>query len=507
MHPNPYIAAWRDRVAGLRAIAASVGIRNQITPHAQALIDEVDELRAQQERLVARSQSVLDAATREGRELTAEERRAVARRTSEVEALEERIAALDAELDKPAGRKTARDAGATPSAAELASINAARAAGGQSAGARQWGNVPAQPVLDAAAPGRGRFVDLFGTPPAASGFGDFADFVRAVAAGDSQRLRAAATGMGELVGQDGGYMVPPGFTRDLLDASFDAEVIRPRARVLPLMGRSLAAPMFTWRDRTAGPAGLVGYWAGEGDTLAKQKAKVAEVNFVAKKLTVLVPVTHELLYDAGVEAGRYIKEAMGGTIAAYFDRAFFLGSGAGQPLGIINGSDKVAQAKEGSQAAATINFENVSKMVARLHPASFTRSVWLAHPSTLPQLMQLQIKVKNVAGTENVGGTVAPIQVGADGSITLMTRPVILTDLCSALGTEGDLVLADFSAYAIAMQPSIRFAVAPEFGFDKDETYFRAIVRCDGQPIHGGTTTLRTGSDAVAHFVTLETRG
>lgn len=479
----------------------------RLSPEARAQVDRLQALTAQQDRLSQRTLASMDLAQAEGRPLNRDEIRANQRRMDQFDELQAEIDEIETALSKSQGRRAPANSGDPPSAAELASINAARTAGGQSAGARQWGNVPAQPVLDAATPGRGRFVDLFGTPPAASGFADFADFVRAVAAGDSQRLRAAATGMGELVGQDGGFMVPPGFTRDLLDASFAAEVIRPRARVLPLMGRSLAAPMFSWRDRTAGPAGLVGYWAGEGDTLAKQKAKVAEVNFAAKKLTVLVPVTNELLYDAGVEAGRYLKEAMGATIAAYLDRAFFLGNGAGQPLGLINGSDKVAQAKEGSQAASTINFENVSKMVARLHPASFMRSVWLAHPSTLPQLMQLQIKVKNVAGTENVGGTVAPIQVGADGSITLMTRPVILTDLCSALGTEGDLVLADFSAYAIAMQPSIRFAVAPEFGFDKDETYFRAIVRCDGQPIHGGTTTLRTGSDAVAHFVTLETRG
>jgi HK97 family phage major capsid protein len=486
---HTFMEQWALRKAALSALVAAFGIRAK-ADDAEA---EVQRLMSQQQTILGRSQAVIATADQEGRQLSETERETIRLNTGTIEFLQAKIDRLEADMSTPQPRQVTADALYTGPA------NQRRVA--------HPGVSRGTPVIDAAIPGRGRYANLFGSPPAGgAGFKSLGEFVQAVGARDSQRLQNAGSGMQEGVGVDGGFLVPAAFTAELLDASFDQEVIRPRARVIPLLGSSLSAPVFANADRTKGPAGLIGFWAGEGDPLTKQKAATRLLNFRAKKLTILLPLTNELMFDAPAEADAYIREAMAGAVASYLDRAFYFGSGAGQPLGILNGTALVTVSKEAGQVANTIVFENISKMIARLLPGSFGRAVWLVHPATLPALMQLRINIRNVAGTENVGGTVAPIQVAADGSMTLMTRPVIVTDLASPLSSLGDIMLADFSGYAIAMQPQIRFRVSEEFGFDRDETYFRVTARVDAQTILPSVVTPRAGADTLSQFVTLEAR-
>ncbi len=455
------------------------------------LLAERERLVNKQETIVGRSQALIAMADAKGRALTATERETIESNTAAIGALQAQVDALDIELDRPQPRKTSMGVGDAPNARDVT---------------RSSGE-PGSIVVDAAVPGQGRYRNVFGaTRGDNAGFKSLGDFVRAVGARDSQRLQAAGSGMREGSGADGGFLVPPNFSAALLDAAYDQEIIRPRARVIPLLTQALDAPIFSWTDRTKGPGALIGYWTGEGDQMTKQKAQTRLLTFIAKKLSILLPITNELLYDGTSGSDQYIQEAMAGTIAAYLDRAFFAGTGAGQPLGMINSASTITVSKEAGQAADTINFENVSKMIERLLPGSFPRSVWLAHPATLPQLMKLQIKIQNAAANDFVGGTVAPIQIAGDGSMTLMTRPVIVTDLCSALGDVGDLALCDFGGYAVAMQPNIRFAVSQDFGFDRDETYFRVTARCDGMSILDSAVTPRTGANTLGHCVVLEAR-
>jgi HK97 family phage major capsid protein len=198
-----------------------------------------------------------------------------------------------------------------------------------------------------------------------------------------------------------------------------------------------------------------------------------------------------------------MQEAM----SASLDYKFLNGTGVGMPLGIINAPCTVSVAKETSQVAATIVPQNIAKMISRLSPGSFGKAVWLANPTALVQLFQLKMLVTNVAGTENVGGfgpdwfTTAP-----DGSMSLFGRPLIVTDRCAALGTVGDIVLADLSQYLIAMRQDATLAVDQSIGFKEGEIWFKLTMRVDGQPMLGSAITPRLGGSTLSPFVTLATR-
>ena len=355
------------------------------------------------------------------------------------------------------------------------------------------------------------FANLFPAEPingrtALGGFANLGEFARAVYERDP-RLFTNASGMSSTVGTEGGFYIPPGFLAGLVDASLQAESVRPRATVVPMATSTVTIPLFDTTDRSSKIADLEGKPTQEGATAATQKAAVSKAELKAGKLVVLVPVTEELMADAPAIFAALLQRYMVEAISAKADYVFLHGTGAGEALGIVNAPATVVQTKEASQAAATIVPENLAKMIGRLAPGSFARAVWLANSSILPQLFLLAVKVKNQAGTENVGGfgpnwfTVAP-----DGSMQLFGRPLIVTDRAAALGTKGDIVLADLSQYLIGLRQDATLALDQSVGFKEGEIWFKVTMRVDGQPMLKTAITPRLGGSALSPFVVLETR-
>ena len=153
--------------------------------------------------------------------------------------------------------------------------------------------------------------------------------------------------------------------------------------------------------------------------------------------------------------GRY-RQATGALVKAigwHLDDACLNGTGAGQPLGVLNDPAMIEVAKEGEQPAATINYTNVTKMFARLHPACVSKSVWVCKSTCIPHLLALTIEVGD-------GGDHYPVLTGNDGKWSMLTRPVLFTEKTPALGSAGDVLLADFSQYTLGLPKMGNLAAA-----------------------------------------------
>jgi HK97 family phage major capsid protein len=137
-------------------------------------------------------------------------------------------------------------------------------------------------------------------------------------------------------------------------------------------------------------------------------------------------------------------------------------------------------------------------MFARLAASSVSKSVWIAHPSTIPQLGALSLAV----GT---GGSAIPVMSQTDGSFTILSRPVVFSEKMKALGTKADVALCDFSYYAIGLLQEAALERSGHVGFARDVETFRMITRIDGQPTLSGPITPVNGSDTLSPFVVLDT--
>ena len=93
---------------------------------------------------------------------------------------------------------------------------------------------------------------------------------------------------------------------------------------------------------------------------------------------------------------------------------------------------------------------------------------------------------------------------GAYGS--LLGRPIVVTEACSALGTAGDIILADMSKYLAAVKGAVQSDVSIHLWFDQNTTAFRFVLRMNGQPWLSAPIARKNGSNTLSHFITLQTR-
>lgn len=326
---------------------------------------------------------------------------------------------------------------------------------------------------------------------------------------DPRLVNAPTTYGVEAVGSDGGFAVPPEFRTNIMQKVQGEDSLLAMCDVAETGGNGMTVP----QDNTTpwqSTGGVQAYWDGEATQFTQSKPALGEVTNKLHKLTALVPVTDELLEDAP-SLTSWINRKAPEKMDYKIQQAIINGNGAGIPLGILNGGSTVLVAKETSQAANTILAANVLKMYSRMYAPWRFGSVWFINQDVEPQLMQMTINVKNVAGTENVGGSAVYIPPGGLSQSpygSLLGRPVIPIQACQTLGTVGDIVFASMKQYwAVTKSAGVKSDASIHLFFDYGMTAFRFTFRLGGQPWYNSAISPANGSNTLGAFVTLATRG
>jgi HK97 family phage major capsid protein len=319
------------------------------------------------------------------------------------------------------------------------------------------------------------------------------------------RLFNAASGLNETVPSDGGFLVQTDFSSTLLMDIFKTGKLAPLCQRITISGNANATKINgvdeTSRATGSRYGGVRGYWMAEADEKTKSKPKFRQIELNLKKLAALVYATDEMLDDSA-QLESVIRQSVVSEFGFNLDDAIINGTGAGQPLGVLNSGALVTQAAE-SQAAGTLVPQNIVKMWARLFPDSQANAVWLINQALTPQLHLLKL--------EGAAGGIFPMYMPPGGLSsapygTLLGRPVMPIEQCQAPDTAGDIIVGDFSnGYVLAEKGGIKSDVSIHVRFIYDESVFRFVLRVDGQPVRAtALTPYKGGSTAtMSHFVTL----
>jgi HK97 family phage major capsid protein len=302
-------------------------------------------------------------------------------------------------------------------------------------------------------------------------------------------LAANPTGLGRQIPSDGGFLVAPQFSSAIWDAvNARATSLAALCDQYTVTGDTLTLNANAETSRVDGSlyGGLRSYWISEADAITESKPKFRQIKLEPQQLVALVYCTDRMIANGGAGIGEFLTAAAARVIDAKLSAAIIAGTGAGQPLGLMNSSALVTVSKEGGQAAATITSDNTAKMCARLLPECWPTAVWLAHPSTAPQIWKLT-------------GQFDP------ATETLLGRRIIWSDRMQTLGTVGDLSLWDPQSYALGLGAA-KNDLSMHVRFIYAETAFRFTVAVDGQPWLASAVTPAVGSDTLSSFVTLATR-
>lgn len=314
------------------------------------------------------------------------------------------------------------------------------------------------------------------------------------------RIRAAYTTQ---VPADGGFLAPESFRSQLLEPALDSMLVRPRATVIPMEGPRVVFPMLDVTSYVSSVyGGMICYWTEEGAALTESQAKFGRVVLEAHKLTGMARANNETLRDSIISLAAFIEQRWPLAIADFEDRAFHNGNGVGEPAAFVGASNTagVSVTKESGQLAATILWENIVKMYARMLPSSLSRAVWLYDPQCFPELATMALSV----GT---GGAPVWLNNGAAGPpLTILGRPAYPDDKMQAVGTRGDIGFYDLSYYMIGDRQAVTVDSSDQRYFENDQTAFRVIERVDGRPWIQSAITPHNSGATLSPFVELDTR-
>lgn len=336
----------------------------------------------------------------------------------------------------------------------------------------------------------------------------FGDNARAMRDGESDTVRKA-------VGSDearaisdpyGGFLIPFSFLPEPLRVEPEPDPIGGRTRTVPMNAPMVKLNARVDKNHTSSVSG--------GLTVTRRPETVAgtasqqqyeQISLECHELFGLAYATESLLRDSPVSFTSLLAAGFNDQFNYALIKERLYGTGVGEYLGICTALDSaslgptVSVAKETGQAAATIVYENLTKMRSRCW--GYDKAVWIANHDTYPQLASLNQAV----GT---GGTAMIWQPSArEGAPDmLLGRPIYFSEYAKPVGTQGDIILANWNEYLEGTYQPMQSEESIHVRFVNNERAFKFYVRNAGMPWWRTALTPAYSTAKLSPFVLLDAR-
>lgn len=296
-------------------------------------------------------------------------------------------------------------------------------------------------------------------------------------------------------GVSGGYTIGQQFLPTLMQiAGMTNDGIYERSMVIPSDGGELVVPaLHQSGSYVAGQSQFFGgvsvTWGSNDASSVETQPVFDQIKLKTNAMKALVRIQNSLLMRSAVTIDSVVTTLLANAIAWNRNYALFQGTGAGQPLGIINSPAAI------DVAGSAIDYATLSGMLNRTVPSRADNYVWFVHTLKRSAIAALQ-------QSNNTLVTFLPDLRGKPGT-QLFGLPVIYTDKLpyDASDVSNSVVLADPSAVITLEYQGIQIAVSNERYFDNDQTGIRIILSLDAQPWLKGPVAI--GSDAAATVSTI----
>lgn len=267
---------------------------------------------------------------------------------------------------------------------------------------------------------------------------------------------------------EGGYLVPEELRAEVFRVLPDVSIMRRVARTIPMSTDTLKLNTLTARP--------VAYWTAEYASKSTTSAEFGQVTLNPHDLVCLLPVSEQLLADANINMVQFIVELFTEAIALGEDKAFFTGSGTGQPKGINQ------ETLSSRDALGTLDFDDVIALMD-LVPQRVTQSPGAAFVGTR-YVKRILRTVKDSTG--------APIWRDGGAAQNSVGESKRLPDMLYGYPfyeqndlSNDELYFGDWRYYIIGDRQTVSVRTTTEGGdaWRRNAMEIKAVERVDGQAV------------------------
>lgn len=272
----------------------------------------------------------------------------------------------------------------------------------------------------------------------------------------------------------GGYLMPGRqFVGELLKAVDDLVYMRQWARTFQTNGaETLGVPSLDadpadsdWTTELA---------TGNEDSSMGFGGRELHPHPLAKRLK----VSNKLMRNAVISPEELVRERLAYKFGVTQEKAFLVGHGANQPLGIFTASaNGISTGRDVTAGSTTLpTTDGLIDVKYKLKPAYWNRARWLCHRDVQKEIAKLKDTTNQYLWRESV-------RVGEPD--TLLGRPIFMSEFCPNTLTTGQYVIAfgDFSFYWIADSLAMQIQRLTELYAETNQTGFIGRLETDGMPV------------------------
>lgn len=314
-------------------------------------------------------------------------------------------------------------------------------------------------------------------------FKEFMGLVRLAGLGDAKAKETLDIQQKTILGQnettpaDGGYLLQAEVAKTIIDATPTTSVIYPKCTKLALAptSKSISLPSVydTVHSATAFKGGIRIYKVAEGIDKTPFKQAINIVTIATSKLCALGYLTDELKMDCPDYESNLITN-VGEAFGELFDNE------------ILSGSQTVM--------TAAINHSSVVDVtITGVHPTAIELATMYSRAFN-PSRCEWYMNSDQYANIIGLGSTTAGFPIfqpnfAASPNGLLLGRPINIIDYLAASNTQGDILFADFSQYAVVERGNTQFNTSIHVAFASDQSCYRWVRRIGGAPMLISTVT------------------
>src|SRR6056297_1437401 len=268
--------------------------------------------------------------------------------------------------------------------------------------------------------------------------------------------------------------VPQGFADQVFMAARSVGPILDTSEVFNTQsGESIVYPVMSGYSTAALRA--------EGSALPESEPTFTNITLGAFKYGVLVPVSNELLTDAGFDIEAVIAEQAGNALGYILNEAHTTGDGTGDPNGIVTAA---GSGVTGAGTTGVASYDEIVDLVYSLDPAYRQRATagFMVSTDAASELRKLK---------DGDNRFLYELRVGEPDQF-MGFRVNENVHMAAAAPDAKSILFGDLANYKVRLAGGIQVAQSADYAFNTDVTTFRVIARADGD---------LANADAVKYFI------
>jgi len=265
---------------------------------------------------------------------------------------------------------------------------------------------------------------------------------------------------------EGGYLVPDEFERTLVKSLEEENIFRRLANVINTSSGDRKIPVVASKGTAS--------WIDEEGSIPESDDSFGQVSIGAYKLATMIKVSEELLNDSVFNLESYITREFARRIGSKEEEAFFVGDGAGKPLGILAlaGGGQIGVT---SAAVNTIALDEILDLFYSLKAPYRNKAVFVMNDTTIKAIRKLK---------DNSGQYLWQPSIKDATPDTILNRPLYTSVYIPAIAAGAKtVVFGDFGYYWVADRQGRVFKRLSELYAATGQVGFIATQRVDGKLI------------------------